>query len=265
MKITNNSDTESKILFLNEQQHRCAANNWMHAYESRVLYNRNRYISIMITIFTSCSATMSIVTNIDYLKLNNLNNIYINVINIIFIIILYVSACLNSIQQILNYSKQAELHNNLSIKYLALYNNIKQTLVMYNKSNLNTNTKSKLNKFYFWSNNEYDNIQRITINVSNNTKKKFKTTFKLEMFELDCNEIKHIDNGASIVNNEHPEQEISIGINNEQHEQEISIDINEPVIKENNHGNKNGDINFNKIKLEETRMRYELDRFMSSY
>lgn len=215
---------------LTEQQNKCAAYKWMHEFECDILSNRNKWLNIINIIIVSFSATGSIITNDLYFN----DNRSLNIFNIIYPVFLYITTVISSLQHFLNYQKEAEKHRTASIRYTALYNNIKRMLI------LDTVQRQQVNNYFTWVNKEYDNIFSSSPDISSSTINKFKLNFNTEISLKTDN-----------TNGKIPEIVIS---------NDFDLNVNK---NENDNDNNDEDfVNVNHDVSETEKLKYELDRFM---
>ena len=229
--------TENIENILLEQQKNCAAYKWMHERDSMILKKRSKYMSITTISIVSFSATIS--TLINNIKGQNINNeVYITIINIVYPIFLYISAVLSALQQFLEYEKEADKHRTTSIKYTALYNNIKRVL------SLDPDERQNVNNYFTWVNKEYDSIFNGSPDIISSSLEEFDKKF-----------------GIFITQDVQPEplQE------NEIIELPVIIQKERNPLKKSSKSSKSSDENVTiDIQNETIRLKYELDRYMQN-
>lgn len=206
-----------------QQQNKCAAYKWLHEADCNILSKRNKFLSITTIMIVSFSATVSTITA----DIGNKESKLIMYIQIIYPIFLYLSAIISSLQQFLNYEKEAEKHRTSSIRYTALYNNIKRMLT------LEPEQRQHVYNYFTWVNKEYDNIFTSSPSILSSTVNIFEKKFKTDFSSLKND----IENNDKIFENEAEESHSEIIIMNE-------IENSTP------------------IETETERLKYELDRFM---
>jgi hypothetical protein len=95
---------------------------------------------------------------------------------------LYIAAALSSIQTFLNYEKKAEQHRRTSIRFTALFNNIKRTLA------INPEHRQKITEYFHWVNKEFDNILESAPPIINNKETSFRKEYNINMNDfVSCN------------------------------------------------------------------------------
>lgn len=112
-------------VYLTEIQNKCSEYSEKHLQTYKRYKTQNTIFNIISIVITGGIATLTASTaQIDK------NTTSFTVISIISPILLYVSATLNSIQQLLNFEQMAEAQRVLSVRFIALGNNIKRFLTV---------------------------------------------------------------------------------------------------------------------------------------
>lgn len=233
MSIKNNiSIWNSKIeKILIEQKNKCGAYKWMHELECDHLSKINKTMNITNIAIVSISATASIITNDLEFKGHF-------AINIIYPIMLYITTVISSLQHFLNYEKLSEKHRTASIRYTALYNNIKRVL------SLDENQRQEANTYFEWVNKEYDNIFSSSPDISQTTILKFENTFKTNI--------------SFVLSDVEADAHVCVNDNNfiMQIEKDSSSDSSVEIKKQEIHAEQQ------RIQTETEKLKYELDRFI---
>lgn len=165
---------------LQDQQNKCAAYKWMHENQCRTLNRRYKMFNIINIFIVSFTATFTTV------KDNVNTDSPIHSVEFITPGLLYFSAVITSLQQFLNFQKEAEKNRNSAIKYTELYYNIKRTLA------LERNQRQQIKSYYNWVNKEYDNIFSSAPDVEQYSVKDFEKKFNI---------------GFNIINNKNSDEE----------------------------------------------------------
>jgi len=158
---------------LKRQKKRCLYFKLLHDEEARRLSILNRIFSIISIILVSITATGTSITNDPNLH----NNIWSFYVNIIYSVLLYSSAIISSIQNFYGFDKNSEKNNLTSLRYAALFYNIKRML------SLDRESRFEAEKYFLWANKEFDNIFLKAPIVSKKIYKKFEKKFCKETTE----------------------------------------------------------------------------------
>lgn len=165
--------TENIEKILIEQRNKCAAYRWMHELQSDILSKRNKFLNIFNILIISFSATSSIVSNNSSLKTDESQ--WPHILNIIYPVLLYITTVVSAIQHFLNYEKEAEKHRTASIRYTALFNNIKRMLI------LSDIQRQDVNNYFTWVNKEYDTILASSPDIFSHIISKFQNKFNTDL------------------------------------------------------------------------------------
>ena len=155
---------------LYEYQNKCSGYKYMHEKQARNLLLKNKILNISSIIIVSFTATASALT--ENLKDSADTK---SVFNIVYVLLLYFSAVLNSLSQFLKYEKEAEKHKTSSIRYTAMYNNIRRSLILDSEKEFNIDVE-----YFNWVTKEYDSIFSSSPDISEYIIKKFGDNFLKE-------------------------------------------------------------------------------------
>jgi len=134
---------------LSRMERECSEYSKAHNDASKKFSRKNTILNIINIATTSGTATLAAATMND---LDTRNTVWFSVINITSTVLLYLSACINYIQQTLNFEKRSEQNKTLAIRFLSLSNNIKKFTVVQEINN------EDAVEYYKWAVNEYEQI-----------------------------------------------------------------------------------------------------------